>query len=153
MKKLTIVVLVALLAVTCERKTPTHDVTFEVRLVVDNSEILPGVITYIGIFEDLNFDLEASIWTVIFEEEMQLRNLDRMVEAKHFIRFLASEQVRISDIEQGNYFIAVVFNAHRGAHRMLFGYRRMAINNRTAREVQRFVFCWQENPEWVFIEM
>jgi len=171
MKKITLILAVALFAIACNNETDepttqpqTYDVTFEVRFVIDNAETLFYFGT-VGVFENLDFDLEASIQTFQGQPQRMATRLNGSlisVESKHSYNWVHSSfdgviidpviRFTIYDIEPGDYFIAVLAaNFFAPPAGRLFGYRRITVNNQTAREVQRFIFS-ENDPPNIFLE-
>jgi len=154
MKKLTIILAAALFAISCnsDTDTPKHDVTFEVRYTTGDSYWFMTN-AQIGFFNDLDFNLESSVNAFLWGQKMILN--DDSIAPIHFdIRSWGREdQIVISDIAEGNYFVAVsTICSHvpnGGQPRLL--YRRIVINRNTANSIQRFVFNFDDKPN-VFIE-
>jgi len=155
MKKITLILAAALLAISCnsDTDTPKHDVTFEVRYTTGDSYWFMGNVQ-IGIFSDLDFDLESSVSDFLWRERMILN--DESIAPIHFdIRpWDREDQIVISDIAEGNYFIAVSTSCNfvpGGAGNPRLLYRRVTINRNTANYIQRFVINVNDTPN-VFIE-
>jgi len=165
MKKLKIITLMALFAISCNndkdngKETPKHDVTFAVRLLVDEGEDIPPAVL-IGIFQDLEYNLVSSA-TVISGQYMIQLNTNVHIKAEHFFGWFEIfnpnwnsanyEYTTFSSIEQGYYFVAIAVVSFDGVQQ--FGYRRLFIDNNTASDVQRFIFCNLTESRFVFIEM
>jgi len=149
MKRFTIILAVALFAIACNSDAPKHDVTFELVFEFGGQEF-PTSLSYIGIFENMEFDLERSVGSIL--RNRMILNYDSIAPIHYDSRRLQiSQQVIIPDIAEGNYFIAVyAFGLISGGERPRLGYRRIVVNRNTG--VQRFVFDLSDEPN-VFVEM
>jgi len=153
MKKLTIVLVVAFFAISCnsDKETPKHDVTFELVFTFNGQEY-PMAFARIGFFEDLDFNLRYSVNSFLRNQKMIL-NSDSIVPIHIDGRFWdISQQAIIPGIPEGSYFIAVSTGVALigGGEQPRLGYRRIIVNRTT--EVQRFVFDLSDEPN-IFIEM
>jgi len=163
MKKLLIILAVAVVAVACrnEAEIPTHNVTFEIVFLLNDDH---AYLTHyrIGIFQRRNFDFDASGRTFWDSQRMVTTSGDTVnaVFSKsytwHFLTDPVTEsphQITVSDIRQGDFFVAIgVEDRTRVVSiRPALGYRLITINEQTASEIQRFVFGFVENG-FVFVE-
>jgi hypothetical protein len=172
MKKLVIILSLFLLALSCCKEplilnTKKFDIHFECKNVVNGEEIIP-TLQFISLFQDLDYDLEASYQYFMVNPgeymcikdnngNIILNNIKySLVKAKYsscIVPFIFEhpynmqlqdcDTISFSNVIKGNYFVAVMTG--------YYGYRRITVNDSTARIIQKFVFN-ENDDKWSFIE-
>jgi len=151
MKKITFIIAVAIFAVACRSNPPTYDVTFEIRTVFNDVESLPDI-AIVGIFRNLDFDLDSS--RVSFPSEMTIETQrgfetvsPRRIAGWDTLGFFdiaglysnTLDRIVVQNVSRGYNFIAVLILSI-SHNAILRGYRIIYVNEHIENEVQRFVF-------------
>jgi len=154
MKKLLIILTVAILAVACRGNEGVvkthHDITFDVRQYIQGLGYVNYTSALIAMFDDLEFDLESS--SSSFKYNFSMISGYDTIAPKHINGFFRNEpampQIEILGIEQGVHFVAVIVENLAG--QTWLGYRVITIDRQASRNVQRLYFEFP-SPQNVFI--